>query len=119
VSVPPSTFYKCVVDCVCCGVFSSRDLCVPRAAYSDALWRFSVPMRKWIRVDETRSLMMLMIDYAQFGHVSPLGRYRHAMAHLGVDLWVHGGKSDSNSGMTGEGLSESYLRRAPLLLLLH
>ena len=48
---------------------------------------------------------MLMIDYAQFGHVSPFGRYTHAMAALGVDLWVHDGKSDSNSGMTGEGLS--------------
>ena len=68
-------------DCVCCGVCTDLDVCVPLEGCSDELWKFSTSTLGWKRVDNTDG---------------PSARYSHVMTSVGLDLWVHG------SSCTGE-----------------
>jgi hypothetical protein len=65
---------------VCCGVYAALDVCVPDAAFSDELWRFSTSTRVWERVDTT-----------EVNQDHPSGRTGHTMTSVGLDLWVFGG----------------------------
>ncbi len=92
-------------DWVCCGVCTSHDwravyrlvcvVCVRvltsvpyGAVYSAELWRFSTSTREWERVDSS----------TEANGVSPSGRVSHVMTFVGLDLWVHGGLTDSGEG---------------------
>ncbi len=59
----------------------------PDELYSDELWLFSTLNGEWFRVDDTGP-----------DGIRPSSRCRHAMAPLGVDLWVHGGSTYSGEG---------------------
>ncbi len=60
--------------------------CVPYAAYSSDLWRFSTSTYGWERVDSTVT------------GDGPTARYNHVMTSVGLDLWVHGGSMRSGEG---------------------
>jgi hypothetical protein len=62
------------------------DVCVLHAGCSDELWRFSTSTLGWEQVD------------APYGAV-PRGRQGHVMTSVRLDLWLHGGVTNSN----GEG----------------
>jgi hypothetical protein len=78
--VPLSTSSDCVV---CVRVMTG----VPYAGFSSELWRFSTSTREWERVDHTAD-----------NGASPSGRENHVMTSVGLDLWVHGGRTDSGEG---------------------
>ena len=63
--------------------------CVPHTDYSVSaeLWRFSTATRGWERVDSTAA-----------AGAGPRARDSHVMTSVGLDLWVHGGLTDSNEG---------------------
>ena len=73
-------------DCVCCGVCTVHDWCV-HAGRSDELWRFSTSTREWDRANSTAA-----------NGAGPSARSDHVMTSVGLDLWVHGGLTDSNEG---------------------
>ena len=77
----------CVVVCV------RLTTCVGHAVarISDELWRFSTSTLGWERVDSTAA-----------NGAGPSGRDYHVMSSVGLDLWVHGGMTDSETG-SGEG----------------
>ena len=77
-------------------VYLSRD--TMSSSVSDELWRFTTSTHVWERVDTT-------------GTTVSGGRSGHTMTSCGLDLWVHGGTTD-----TGEG--DLYTARTVLLLLL-
>ncbi len=62
--------------------------CVPHAGnYSAELWRFSTSTLGWERVDSTAA-----------NGAGPSARAQHVMTSVGLDLWVHGGVTDSGEG---------------------
>jgi hypothetical protein len=73
----------CAVVCACLrlmtGVPADTD------SYSAELWRFSTSTRGWERLDITTA-----------NGAGPSGRWSEVITSVGVDLWVHGGR-------TGEG----------------
>ncbi len=72
----------CVVVCV------PRMTCVTtHVGRSDELWRFSTSTRGWERVDNISSNV-----------AGPSARSGHVMTSVGLDLWVHGGYTDSGKG---------------------
>jgi hypothetical protein len=73
----------CVVVCV------RFMTCVPHAGdyYSTELWRFSTSTRVWERADSTAA-----------SGAGPSARGYHVMTSVGLDLWVHGGDTDSGEG---------------------
>jgi hypothetical protein len=75
----------CVVVCV------RLMTCVPHAGdyYSTELWRFSTSTRVWERADSTAA-----------NGAGPSARGYHVMTSVGLDLWVHGGDTDSGEGDT-------------------
>ncbi len=81
---------------VCAVVCVRLMTCVPHAGLSAELWRFSTATRGWERLDSTAA------DSAR-----PSARYCHVMTSVGLDLWVHGGSTDS-----GEGEDELFLLEA-------
>ena len=75
-----------VSRCVC-GVCADFDLRVSRAVYSDELWRLSLATLEWTSIEVPLG-------------ARPGGRYSHVMTSVGLDLWVHGGYTDSGEGDT-------------------
>jgi hypothetical protein len=61
--------------------------CVPHADHSAELWRFSTSTHVWERVDSTAG-----------NGAGPSARFFHVMTSVGLDLWVHGGRTDSGEG---------------------
>ena len=61
--------------------------CVPHAAPPAELWRFSTSTRVWERADSTAG-----------NGARPSARDGHVMTSVGLDLWLHGGYSDSGEG---------------------
>jgi len=81
-------------ECLCapsvtvCAVVCVRLMtCVPHAGYSAELWRFCTSTSVWERADSTAA-----------NGAGPSGRSRHVMTSVGLDLWVHGGGTDSGEG---------------------
>ncbi len=90
----------CAPSVTVCAVVCVRLMtCVPLAAPSAELWRFSTSSRVWELVDSTAA-----------NGAGPRARRCHVMTSVGLDLWLHGG----NTG-TGEG--ETCATRVALLLL--
>ncbi len=69
--------------------------CVPHAGskyyYSAELWRFSTSTRVWERADSTAA-----------NGAGPSARIDHVMTSVGLDLWVHGGSTNSGEGDTSD-----------------
>jgi hypothetical protein len=55
--------------------------------HSDELWRFSTSTDGWERVDNTTT-----------NGTGPIGRTGHVMTSVGLDLWIHGGETNSGKG---------------------
>ena len=73
-----------------CGVVCVRLMTgVPGAGSSAEVWRFTTSTRLWERVDSTAA-----------NGAGPSARYGHVMTSVGLDLWVHGGSTDSGEGDT-------------------
>ncbi len=72
---------------VCAVVCVRLMTCVPHAGSSAELWRFSTATRGWERADSTAT-----------GSARPSARVYHVMTSVGLDLWVHGGSTDSGEG---------------------
>jgi hypothetical protein len=78
--------FVCDMDVVCdtavcvSGFFSSY------AACSDELWRLSLTTLEWTKIEVAS------------GGVRPSARARHTMTSVGLDLWVHGGYTNSGEG---------------------
>ncbi len=80
---PPSVIV-CAVLCV------RLMTCLPDADWSvfcAELWRFSTSTCVWERVDSTAA-----------NGAGPSARSSHVMTSVGLDLWVHGGGTDSGEG---------------------
>jgi hypothetical protein len=60
---------------------------VPYAGFSSELWRFSTSTRRWERADSIAA-----------NGARPSTRHSHVMTSVGLDLWVHGGSTDSGEG---------------------
>jgi hypothetical protein len=93
-------------ECLCapsvtvCAVVCVRLMtCVPYAGLSAELWRFSTSSRVWELADSTAA-----------NGAGPSARDGHVMTSVGLDLWLHGGITE-----TGEG--ETCATRVALLLL--
>jgi hypothetical protein len=78
----------CVVVCV------RLMTCVPHAVWyggvpskSAELWRFSTSTRVWERADSTVT-----------NGAGPSARGGHVMTSVGLDLWVHGGRTEAGEG---------------------
>jgi hypothetical protein len=61
--------------------------CVPDAGFSGDLWRFSTSTRGWERADSTVA-----------NGAVPSGRFYHVMTSVGLDLWLHGGDTETGEG---------------------
>ena len=61
--------------------------CVPHTGRSAELWWFSTSTRVWERTDSTAA-----------NDAGPSGRVSHVMTSVGLDLWLHGGDTDSGEG---------------------
>jgi len=87
-------------DCVCCGVCTTHDF---RASYRPLadLWRFTTSTRVWDRSNSTAA-----------NGAGPSARWGHVMTSVGLDLWLHGGSTDSGEG-------DSRATHVVLVLLLH
>ena len=72
---------------VCAAVCVRLMTCVPHAGRSAELWRFSTCTRVWERVDSTAA-----------NGAGPSARASHVMTSVGLDLWLHGGSTDSGDG---------------------
>ena len=84
---------------VCAVVCVSLDVSVSHTGGSNGLWRFSTSTRGWEQVDTPATTRMLS---------------DHTMTSVGLDLWVHGGIKEKNSGD-----GDTCTTRAVLLLPLH
>jgi hypothetical protein len=71
----------CVVVCVRLMTF------VPHAGLSAELWRFSTSTHVWDRANSTAA-----------NGAGPSARSGHVMTSVGLDLWVHGGSTNSGEG---------------------
>jgi hypothetical protein len=61
---------------------------VPHAgSYSAELWRFSTSSHGWERADSTVT-----------NGAGPSARYSHVMTSVGLDLWLHGGSTETGEG---------------------
>ncbi len=70
-----------------CFVCTDCDLGVTRADdVSDELWRLCLSTLEWTLVK------------VPTGGASPSGRSNHVMTSVGLDLWVHGGNTESGEG---------------------
>ncbi len=58
--------------------------CVPHAGDSAELWRFSTSTLVWERVESTAA-----------NGAGPSARCGHVMTSVGLDLWVHGGSTET------------------------
>jgi hypothetical protein len=81
-------------NCVCCGVYTAHDLCTAYTGSSglwrsSELWRFSTSTRGWDRADNTAA-----------NGTGPSARSGHVMTSVGLDLWVHGGYTETGEGDT-------------------
>jgi hypothetical protein len=76
---------------------------VPYAVKSAELWRFCTSTRGWERVDRT-----------SVNGTGPSARSGHVMTSVGLDLWMHGGRTGSGH-VSGEG--DSCATYVSLLLL--
>ena len=74
--------------------------CVSHAGSSAELWWFSTSTPGWERADNTVA-----------NGAGPSARGYHVMTSVGLDLWVHGGQTNSGEG-------DTCATRVPLLLLL-
>jgi hypothetical protein len=74
---------------VCAVVCVRLTTCVSHPGLSDELWRFSTSTLGWERVDSTAA-----------NGAGPSGRDYHVMSSVGLNLWVHGGSTDSGEGDT-------------------
>ncbi len=72
---------------VCAVVCVKLMTCVPHAGRSADLWRFSTSTRVWERVDSTAA-----------NGAGPSARHGHVMTSVGLDLWVHGGRTETGEG---------------------
>jgi hypothetical protein len=72
----------------CCvlGVSADCDLCLPRAGRTNDLWRLSLTTLEWTSIEVAP------------GGAGPSARQDHVMTSVGLDLWVHGGNTDSGEG---------------------
>ena len=61
--------------------------CVPHADYSAELWRFTTSTRVWEQADSTTA-----------NSAGPSARYGHVMTSVGLDLWLHGGSTETGEG---------------------
>jgi hypothetical protein len=78
----------CAPSVTVCAVVCVRLMtCVPHAGLSAELWRFSTATLGWERVDSTAAI-----------GAGPSARAYHVMTSVGLDLWVHGGYTDSGEG---------------------
>ena len=77
---PPSVTV-CAVVCVQLMTY------VPHAGCSAELWRFSTSTLVWERVESTAA-----------NGDGPSARDSHVMTSVGLDLWLHGGNTDSGEG---------------------
>ncbi len=62
---------------------------VLHTGYSAEMWRFSTSTRVWERDNR-----------AAANGAGPSGRNSHVMTNVGLDLWLHGGETDSGEGDT-------------------
>ncbi len=62
--------------------------CVSHAGSSE-LWRFSTSTRGWERADSTAA-----------NGAGPSARFGHVMTSVGLDLWLHGGDTETGEGDT-------------------
>ncbi len=60
---------------------------VPHAGRSAELWRFCTSTRVWERADSTAA-----------NGAGPSTRSGHVMTSVGLDLWVHGGQTETGEG---------------------
>jgi hypothetical protein len=72
---------------VCAMVRVRLMTCVPHAGDSAELWRFSTSTLVWERVESTAA-----------NGDGPSARDSHVMTSVGLDLWLHGGNTDSGEG---------------------
>jgi hypothetical protein len=80
----------CEPSVTVCAVVCVRFMtCVPHAGVSAELWRFSTSTRVWERANSTSA-----------NGAGPSARSDHVMTSVGLDLWVHGGYTDSSEGDT-------------------
>ncbi len=71
-----------------CGVVCVRLMTgVPHAGSSTEMWRFSTSTRLWEAVDSTAA-----------NGAGPSARFGHVMTSVGLDLWVHGGSTETGEG---------------------
>jgi len=95
----PAVMNQVTVSVVVC---VPRMTCVTHAGSYAEMWRFSTSTRGWERVDNTSA-----------NRAGPNARFGHVMTSVGLDLWVHGGYT-----VTDSCASDACATRAPLLLLL-
>jgi hypothetical protein len=62
---------------------------VPGAGYSAEVWRFTTSTRVWERANTTSA-----------NGAGPSARYSHVMTSVGLDLWLHGGYTETGEGDT-------------------
>jgi hypothetical protein len=73
---------------VCAVVYARLMTCVSHAEYLSAeLWWFSTSTRRWDRADSTA-----------VNDAGPSARSGHVMTSVGLDLWVHGGSTQTGEG---------------------
>jgi hypothetical protein len=78
----------CAPSVTVCAVVCVRLMTgVPHAVLSAELWRFSTTTRVWERDDITET-----------NGAGPSVRYYHVMTSVGLDLWVHGGQTETGEG---------------------
>jgi hypothetical protein len=76
----------CAPSVTVCAVVCVRLMTdVPHTVPSAELWRFSTSTRVWERVDITAA-----------NGAGPSARFGHVMTSVGLDLWLHGGYTETS-----------------------
>jgi hypothetical protein len=75
----------CTPSVTVCGVVCVR--LMPHAGPSAELWRFSTSTRVWERADSTAANV-----------AGPSEKNYHVMTSVGLDLWLHGGLTETGEG---------------------
>ncbi len=78
--------FVCDLVVVCDTTVCVSGLSNSYAACSDELWRLSLATLEWTKIGVAS------------GGVRPSARARHTMTSVGLDLWVHGGYTNSGEG---------------------